>query len=285
MKMDKIGMGYKEAARITEKRARTFFFATHILPKKERQAIYAIYAVCRVLDAKDDADIRALTLSLKREIDLCYSERELHDPLFIAFRDTITAYNIPKIYFEEIIEGLMMDMNKTRYKDFEELYLYCYRVGGIVGLIMNHILGGDKSGEKFAEKLGVALQLTNILRDIREDWSRGRVYLPQDEMASMNVSESSLAKWHSDNNFKELIKFQISRARKYYRGSDGGISMFHDKKSRIAVQLLSSAYEALLDDIEKHGCNVFSRRAYVPFFRKLWVLISVHVKLGFPIHF
>jgi 15-cis-phytoene synthase len=157
-----------------------------------------------------------------------------------------------------------MDLNKRSYENFDELYRYCYKVAGVVGLIMLKIFGSNNpAAETHAVQLGVAMQLTNILRDIREDFQRGRVYLPQDELEKFGLSSDSLSSGVVDAAFKSFMQFQISRARDYYEQSTAGISMIADRRSRFVVCAMKDLYAGILSAIEKIDYDVFRTRAHV----------------------
>lgn len=267
--------GFRTAGKLTEKHAKTFFFASHILPKEERQASYAMYAICRLSD--DAVDVNGLSdiSKLQNNINLAYSSAQVADPILYAFQHTIKKYEMPKCYFDELIEGLKMDTEKRTYADFSELYIYCYRVAGVIGLMMNKLLGGGEKGEEPAIELGVAMQLTNILRDIKEDFSRGRIYLPQDEMDKFGVDEDMLARGVTNDRFKALMRYQMERAKEHYKKALTGVPLLKGRRNRIVVLLMKEMYEAILYVIEKRGFNVFSKRAYTTSFQKLGILIKV----------
>jgi len=275
--------GFFASERITRQHAKTFYFASKFLNNDKRFASYSIYAICRFSDEAVDATDKSLTRqaleNISRSIECAYSDCDTQDAIIIAFRQTVTKYNIPKHYFDRLLEGMHMDESINRYETFKELYGYCYRVAGVVGLIMLKIFGTeDLSSEQFALDLGIGMQLTNILRDIKEDLLRGRIYLPQDEMRNFNVSENSLINNIIDENFKSLMKFQISRARQYYKDSQAGIAMISDKKARRAVYAMSRMYATILDKIEKNDYDVFSRRAHIKTLAKLFIVFKMLAK-------
>jgi phytoene synthase len=182
----------------------------------------------------------------------------------MAFRQTVDTHAIPRLYFDELIDGMYMDLNKHTYENFDALYRYCYKVAGVVGLIMLKIFGANSpAAETHAVQLGVAMQLTNILRDIREDLERGRVYLPQDELKKFGIRSDRLARNVVDAAFKSFMQFQISRARDYYRQSAAGISMISDRRSRFVVCAMKDLYAGILSAIEKIDYDVFRTRAHV----------------------
>jgi 15-cis-phytoene synthase len=271
-----IEKGFEEARKITEKHAKTFFFASHLLPPDKRLASYAIYAICRLSDDAVDTRADANIPSLRKNISDAYSDKPLNSNILAAFRETVKDYDIPMRYFDELIEGMNMDIENKRYANFDELYVYCYRVAGVVGLMMNKVLGGKgELSEKYAEKLGIAMQLTNILRDIREDHDMGRIYIPQDMLRKYKITEEMIAMRSTSRDFRDLLKYEMARTREYYRESLKGIPLIDDLRSRIVVLTMKEMYEDILRVIEKNGYNVMSKRAYTSSFRKLWILIRV----------
>lgn len=275
--------GFKAAAGITRKYAGTFYFASRFLTKGKRNAAYALYAICRLTD--ETVDKIPLTRSaqnltqLQKNIEAVYDGGILHEPLLIAFRETVNKYRIAQEYFSELISGMYMDLEKKRYADFKELYDYCYKAGGVVGLIMLQILGYTNAAAKnYAVELGVAMQLTNILRDIKEDYTRGRIYLPLDEMERFGVSESDIAQARLSHNFKELLKFQIARARNSYQNSKPGIKLLCEPNSRLIVSIMADAYAGILDVIKNSSYDVFSKRAQVNNFKKVAIALKASLE-------
>jgi len=270
--------GFLEAHKITKKFAKAFYFASFFLTAKKRRAVYSIYALCRISDESVDdfanlSDPAALN-GVARKIDSAYSGVELKEPLLLAFRKTIEEYQLPKEYFDELIKGMGMDLTKKRYANFDELYSYCYKAAGVIGLIMLKIFGsGAQRAEKSAISLGVAMQLTNIIRDIPEDFARGRVYLPQDEIKSFNLSEKDILEHNINDNCKALLKFQSERARGYYRDAQNGIGYIGDLRSRVVALAIKELYSGILDLIEKRDFDVFSERAALGFLKKIGCLL------------
>ena len=165
-----------------------------------------------------------------------------------------------------------MDLDKNLYYDFNELYTYCYRVAGVVGLVMLHIFGfNNEAAKKHAIDLGVAMQLTNILRDIKEDFQRGRVYLPLDEMRRFAMTENILAKELVDGNLRAMLQFQIKRARAYYDNAWAGIKMINNARSRFVVTVMKDLYAGILDSIETNNYDIFSKRAQVNLLKKIYL--------------
>jgi len=276
-----IKKGFVKARLITKKHAKTFYFASSLLPKDKKYAAYAVYAICRISDDSVDTakDPIASLAEIEKNIEAAYSNFELNDDILLSFRQTINSYKIPKEYFDGLIKGMHMDLGISRYKDFPQLYNYCYRVAGVIGLIMLKIFGSKhKDAQKYAVKLGVAMQLTNILRDIKEDFERKRIYLPQDEMKRFRVSENHISQELIDKDFRELLKFQIKRARKHYEDSEPGIKGISGFRSRLVTCLMKDMYASILKSIEKNQYDVFSKRACVNFSGKITIILKTLLK-------
>ena len=272
----------REACRqMTRHHAKTFYFASHVLPPQKRSDAYAVYAFCRHVDDKIDlapdeaARTKALTL-LRLFLDAAYADfvkwHKDSPPWREAFVETIRRRAIPKNYFEDLIAGVEMDLGRVRIKDWPELDTYCYHVASVVGLIMVHVMT-EPAPELLrpARDLGTAMQLTNILRDIGEDWQRDRVYLPADELERYHLCEEDLANQRSDELFAAMMRAQIDRAREYYRAAEPGILKLPNDGSRYCARLMSTVYGAILDEIERANYRVFDRRVSVSMPRKVWL--------------
>lgn len=270
-KESKLKSGYLKAAKVTKRYASTFFYSSLFLSPQARNAAYSIYCICRLSDEATDKDASLIELSTaKRNIELVYNGKDTNMAVLMAFKETVEKYSIPRYYFDELIEGMYMDFRKNRYNDFAELKEYCYRVAGVVGLMMLKVFGcNDYEAQKYAVNLGIAMQLTNILRDIKEDYRRGRIYLPQEEMLSCGVSEDDIKNCLVTPGFKLLLKSQIKRARQFYLDSEPGLKMIADKRSRFVAAIMKEVYSGILDEIEKNNYDVFSKRAFVGFGSKL----------------
>ncbi len=257
--------GLMEAKNITASYAKTFYTASLFLDRDKRYAAYSIYAVCRISDNAVDDPKEAQTAKeqaekIKKDIETSYGQNELLDPLLKAFRKTISSYNIPKQYFDELLQGVSSDLTKNRYNDFKELYDYCYKVAEVVGLMMLKIFGSnDPLAQKHAIEIGIAMQLTNILRDIKEDFERGRIYLPQEEMKQFNINEKSISGKDSGTRAQSFLRFQIERARDYYNRASKGINMITDKRCAFVACIMKDMYAGILEQIEKNGYNVFKK--------------------------
>lgn len=274
-----IDSGFAQARRITREYARIFYFSSKFLSKAEQDAAYAIYVVCRDSDeAVDDMKLSRKQEHLSRvkeNIEAVYNGSLIKENTLLAFRETVKRFQIPQEYFYELIEGMQMDLDKNRYRNFQELYRYCYKVAGVIGLIMLKVFGSkENEAEKYAIDLGVAMQLTNILRDIKEDWERGRVYLPQEEMDSYCVNEGNISRAKVDDNFKRLMEFQIQRARGYYTSSLQGLKFIPSRRLRFVTLSMLRMYSVILDKIEQSGFDVFSKRLYICGPRKLFIVLQ-----------
>ena len=265
---------YNHCEEITSFHSRSFYLASGLMKPEARMAVRALYAFCRTADDIVDesgADASAL-LETWRDRSL-NSRPPQHDLVAVAWADAREKNAIPRRYAEQLIDGVGRDLDQTRYETFEDLTTYCYGVASTVGLMSMHITGYEsEEAVRYAVKLGVALQLTNILRDVAEDWERGRVYLPEAELAAFGLSEDDIAagvdEGSYDERWRDFMKFQIDRARHIYEEAWPGINMLH-KQGRFSIAAAATFYRAILDDIEEHDYDVFSRRAHVSKWGKL----------------
>jgi 15-cis-phytoene synthase len=246
---------YAEVQRLTRKRARNFAYGIMVLPREKRRAISAIYAFARRVDDIADGELpagekRAQLEHLRTAIDSAPGE----DAMLVALADARTRFPIPGEALHALIAGGLQDLEQTRYAHFEELHGYCAKVAGAVGIACVAVYGSDDVGR--AETLGIALQLINIMRDVREDWELGRVYLPQDELASFGVSDEDIGAGRATDAWRALMTFQAERARSYLR--DGlGLLRSLDSRSSLCVSTFAGLYRATLDRIEERGFDVF----------------------------
>jgi 15-cis-phytoene synthase len=280
MNNKKLQRGFQEAKKITKQFAKTFYLASLFLPKDKKYASYAVYAICRLSDETVDdltSPNQADNLQkLEQKIDTAYSKNEIGEPLLAAFSHIVNTYEIPKEYFSVLIQGIQMDLTIKRYANFSALYEYCYRVAGNIGLIMLKIFRQkNKAAEYYAIKLGVAMQLTNILRDINEDLIRGRIYLPQDEMIQFNITEDQLAKKKLNEEFKNFLCFQIQRCRDFYRDSLPGIKLIDNRTCKFVALAMNKLYSGILDAIEKNNYNVFTKRAHINILKKIVIIFKI----------
>jgi phytoene synthase len=272
--------------RITQHHAKSFYFASHVLPCTKRGDAYAVYAFCRYVDdqidlAPDEATRRRAFGELKEILEKVYgTEFDPADssilPWLPAFRETVHRRKIPPAYFQDLLTGVEMDRGRVRIENWEELERYCYHVASVVGLIMVHVLG-EPAPEllKPARDLGTAMQLTNILRDIAEDWERDRLYLPRTELAKFGLNTEDIALRRVSDPFRSLMRFQIGRARAYYSYAEPGIKALPRDGSQLTVRLMGTIYSGILDEIERADYQVYRGRVRVSFARKLWLAFKV----------
>ena len=255
---------YADCQQITRREAKNFYYAFVTLPQEKRRAISAAYAFCRHCDdAVDEAaspeDKLSALAELRSNLGRAYQGRA-PTSTFLALADAAERYSIPEEYFQEIILGVESDLVKTRFQDFDELRQYCYRVASVVGLVCLQIFQyRDDAAREHAVDFGLAMQLTNIMRDVREDWSMGRVYLPQDEMARFGYTEEQLEAGIRNDAFIELLRFQGERARTYYR-SGFRLLPYLSRRSRACPAVLGAIYSKLLDRIEASGYDVLGEQ-------------------------
>ncbi len=277
---------YKLCRHLTAKYAKTFYLATLLMSPAKRPAIWAIYAWCRRTDELVDGPAAAITTP--ETLDLWEQQLESlftgcpMENFDVALVDTIARFPMDIQPFRDMIAGQRMDLYRSRYETFEELYLYCYRVAGTVGLMSTAVMGVDKSPNTVpwnqnkqpyipteeAIALGIAHQLTNILRDVGEDAQRGRIYIPQEDLARFNYTEQDLFKGVVDERWRSLMRFQMQRARQFYSKAEKGISHL-SPDARLPVWAALIHYSRILNVIERNNYDVFSQRAYVPGFQKL----------------
>ncbi|MGI0488997.1 15-cis-phytoene synthase CrtB [Pantanalinema rosaneae CENA516] len=281
---------YELCRQITAKYSKTFYLGTMLMPEEKRRAIWAIYVWCRRTDELVDGPRASLTtpetLDLwERQLESIFAGHALEDA-DVALVDTLERFPIDIQPFRDMIAGQRMDLYRSRYATYEDLELYCYRVAGTVGLMSLAVMGVDNSlptapwaqanrstidPTEQAIALGVANQLTNILRDVGEDARRGRIYLPLEELALFNYSEADLFNGVVDERWRELMRFQIQRARKVFATAESGISAL-SADARFPVWAALILYRGILDVIERNDYDVFSKRAYVSGPRKLTCL-------------
>ncbi len=258
-------LAYNHCLEITRHSSKTFYLASALLPREKRQAARALYAFCRVTDDLADRSVGQDVLGL---LEAWQSKISSHHPdgsdlVALAWADTRARYKIPSGYAEQLIKGVGRDVHQQRYATFADLAEYSYGVASTVGLMAMHIIGFENEhAVPYAVKLGVALQLTNILRDIGEDWRAGRLYLPQDELAQFGLDESDIAHEVADDRWQRFMAFQIARNRQLYDEAHAGIAMLNPD-GRFAITAAAGLYRAILDDIEARKGDVFRYRAHV----------------------
>lgn len=253
----------------------SFYYSFRFLPPLQRQAIIALYAFCREVDDTVDeiADTEIARTKLawwREEIQRTFHGIATH-PVGLALQSALQNFDLHEEYFMEIIDGMAMDLDQFSYPEFKHLALYCHRAASVVGLLSVEIFGyEDRKTLKYAENLGLALQLTNIIRDVREDAERGRIYLPQDELQQFNVSADDLLALKSSPELIDLLKFQTARAKQYYQQALQVLPE-SDRYTQRTGLIMAAIYEATLDEIEKDNFQVMHHRVSLTPLRKLWL--------------
>ncbi len=260
----------------------SFYYSFRFLPGDKRRAITALYAFCRevddVVDECSDANVARTTLNWWRnEVAAIYSGEPQH-PVTQALVPIVKQFNLAQEHLLEIIDGMEMDLDQPRYADFKSLQLYCYRVASVVGLLSVEIFGyADRRTLKYAHDLGIAFQLTNIIRDVGEDARRNRIYLPMDEMQLFGVTAADILSARETENFRKLMAFQIERAQRYYRQALEHLPAM-DRKSQRTGLIMAAIYQATLDRIVASGCHVLKERISLTPTYKLWLAFKTWLK-------
>jgi phytoene synthase len=263
-------LAYGHCEAVTAEHSRSFYMASQLLPREKRQQVRALYAFCRGTDDIVDhpSDMVDAELALWRQRTLT-GDASGDDLTVVAWADTCRRVRMPMGYAAQLIDGVARDLRQTRYQSFEELAGYCYGVASTVGLMSMQILGFyTDDAIPYAIKLGIALQLTNILRDVAEDWARDRLYLPLDELAAFGLDENDVARQRVDDRWRAFMRFQIQRTRRLYAEAWPGIAML-SRDGRFSAAAAAGLYGAILKKIEQQDYDVFSRRAYVSGLGKL----------------
>ncbi len=262
---------------VTRDHSKTFYLGSRLFPVRQRQAVWAVYAACR---SGDDIADETLAGNAATALDgwwgrvqQAFAGRPGPDPVDTALAWAARTYPIPLSAFEELHEGLRMDLNDHVYRDMDDLTLYCRRVAGVIGFMIAPVSGyhGGEQTLHHALMLGQAMQLTNILRDVGEDLTRGRVYLPQSLLDEYGVSRATLERGQVTPEYRALMAHLCALARDWYAEGRAGIPCLHGS-ARLAVATAARAYEGILDDLERAGYDNFRRRAYVSGTRKLLML-------------
>jgi phytoene synthase len=256
---------FLEAQKATEAGSKSFYFATKFFPKELARRAYAVYWFCRTTDdLVDEAPTREVGESglnqWEAELRFGLQGGNVSNPILRLFLHVVRECSIPSEYPLELIEGCRMDLEQHRYATYEDLRLFCYRVASCVGLMMCHVIGFtspslEGRGKQYAVELGIAMQLTNILRDVGTDLELGRIYFPKEDMDRFGVSEEDLVARKRTPAFRDLMKFEAERARSY----------------RFAVEIAAKVYSAILREIERSNYDVFERRAVVSAAEKYWI--------------
>lgn len=281
----KLDESYRYCDLLARREARNFYPAFRLLPGDQRRAMCALYAFMRIADDLSD-EVGAVEEKRRRLADWRQSMRQAltgayAHPAHPALHHAVTTFAIPAAYLEAVIDGVEMDLTAVSYATFDDLRRYCWHVASAVGLACIHIWGfrGERAKE-YAEAAGIAFQLTNILRDLKEDAGRGRVYLPREDLERFGYDAKGLQQGVRDESFRALMRFEVARARSCYEHAMA-IAPLLDRAGRAVFLLMSRTYQSLLDEIETADYDVFSRRVRVSRWRKLMLAIGVlPVRLG-----
>jgi phytoene synthase len=253
----------------------SFYYSFRFLPQDKRRAITALYAFCRevddVVDECSDENAARTTLNWWRtEVAAIYQGVPQH-PVARALLPLVKKFNLQQAHLQEIIDGMEMDLTRHSYASFAELQPYCYRVASVVGLLAAEIFGyTDRDTLKYAHDLGLAFQLTNIIRDVGEDARRGRIYLPLDELAQFGVSTDDIFAARETDGFLKLMQFQVERARRYYAQALAALPAA-DRHAQRTGLIMAAIYSAILDEVVAGGCHVLKERTSLTPLFKLWL--------------
>lgn len=275
---DQLTKAYAEVKAITKKYGTSYYVATRFLPKPQRLATYSLYGFFRIPDEYVDNPEGSIE-DAKRSLDewqakwhQAYEAQTSDHPVLWVTSKTFHQYDIPFHYGDDFLDAMKQDLWKERYETYQDLQTYMYGSASVVGLMMSYVIGFEKGALPYAEKLGEAMQMTNFLRDIKEDYQdRNRIYLPQEDLDRFEVTEEQIKNGVCDENFISLMKFEIERTRALYQEAEPGIDML-TKEGRFGVRMASRLYEAILDKIEQADYNVFESRVYTKKREKLRIL-------------
>jgi len=276
-----IKAAFKYARAQTANYSKSFFLSSAMLPKEKRWDTYALYSFCRyadnIVDNPRNRSVEELIDEVNymaKELQIAYRNSESEHPIVKPLVIVALKYKMPIEYPLELLEGVKMDLLRDRYDTFDELYLFAYRVAGVVGLMMTYVLGyTDESAFKYAEELGIAMQLTNILRDIQEDKNMGRIYLPLREIKEFGLTEKDFFKENMNDAMYKFMRFQVKRANQYYHNANDGIKLL-SRDSQFAIYAASKIYQSILLKIETRHFNPFLGRVFVNQGKKFLILLN-----------
>ena len=277
-------------ALLTQPSKTSFYYSFSLLPRDERYAMHSVYAFCRYADDiidEDDPEVpepsakairkRERLNWLRNEVERCYRGESRH-PILLPLSAVVNRFRIPKQYFLTLLDGMEMDLVKNRYESFDELREYCYSVASVVGLICIEIFGYQyEETKEYAVNLGIALQLTNILRDIKSDAARGRIYLPLEDMRAFGYTEADLMAGRYNLPFIELMRFETRRAREFYGKARAALRP-DERKTMFAAEIMDAIYYRMLEKIELNEFNVYqNRKISVHSLHKIWIAVKLWV--------
>ncbi len=273
---------------LTKRSGSNFYYSFLLLPRLRREAMYTVYAFCREVDsAVDDppagTDPKAQLTRWRAELDAAYHGQPTH-PVTISLADHVRRLDIPQKHFEDLIAGVEMDLHTTRYATFDDLSVYCYRVASVVGLICLHVFGTlSPLATRYAIDLGMAFQMTNILRDLGSDAERGRIYLPQEDLARFGYRETDLLARTYSTNLVELLRFECGRAQAFYTTARQSLDALPrtDQKALTVAEIMRGVYSRILRRIERSNYRVFGPRITIPRTYRLAIVAGVWLRSRF----
>lgn len=280
-------LSLKWSREMTRVFSKGFYLSTFLMPASLRRDVFALYGFCRYTDNIGDSprkrsveEINKELTHWRDELKSAYRSGESQNPIMNAFVHVALARNIPIDLPLELIDGVQSDICTNSYSDFNSLRIFCYQVASVVGVMMTHVIGyRDEAAFQHAESLGIAMQLTNILRDINEDWQLHRkIFLPEDDMARFGVTREGIAAGILSEGFISLMKFEIGRARGYYEDASSGVELLH-KRGQSSIRAAAEIYSAILNEIEERNYDVFSSRPVVPMRRKLSIMMRNRISV------
>ena len=278
-----VAESYSYCQNVAKSEAKNFYYSFSVLSPEKKNAMCAIYAFMRFSDdisdeaAVDDTKRQGL-VRWRAELDLAYGGDYGDSKMWPAFHDACKRYHIPRSLFHELIDGVEMDLDTHRYNTFDELYKYCYKVASVVGLVCVHVWGfdGGDLALEYAEACGIAFQMTNILRDVKEDAERGRIYLPLEDLQSFGVTEDSVLNGKVSSEFYKMLRFEADRANQFYDKALPLIPLIH-AESRSAFLIMFRIYRCLLERIIKLNYRVYDQRASLPTSKKISIVASTYI--------
>jgi phytoene synthase len=273
-----LAAAYTACRAITRRHSKSFFLATRLLPSEKRLAMEALYAFCRTSDDAVDAHANGADALGNWVAQINRPAPPLHEPVLVAWADACERYQLSCDLTNELLAGVAMDLSIQRYETFAELWVYCYRVASVVGLLSMQIIGFEPGAEVYAIRLGIALQLTNILRDIGEDAQRGRIYLPLEDLRRFQLSEADILNGVRDDRFRALMHYEVERAEQLYRSSWPGIALLNPD-GQLAVAAAALLYRGILGKIVANDFDVFTKRAHLSSSEKLLMLPRIRYRL------
>ena len=274
-----INNSYNIVAKSTKSASSNFYYAFKILPREKRNAIYSGYAFCRLVDDIVDknhnlpkTNIESQLLDIENKLDDCVKNKKLTG-LWIALGETLRKHPKNLKHLKDVIDGCRMDLSQKKYKNFSQLTEYCKKVASSTGLAMIEVFGvKDSKAHKYATDLGIALQLTNILRDIKEDFKMGRFYLPEDELRNFKVSKDEILSGEKKENVIEFMEFQAKRVRVFFTSGEKLLPLIN-KKYRFCPEIMKNIYFEILTEIEKNNFDVINKKIKLSKTQKIKIIL------------